>query len=184
MPDELIIRHCSPTLAGLKTSNLIRVPFQGENAMIREVVTLNQVLSRRGLRAILLHYSQGTGLIYLFRPSALQRDLEQPQAKHLLMQAGYMPGDIYSLLVQLCRRFKDGQTFPHEIGLFLGYPPADVEAYMAHPSEGVKFSGFWKVYTDEDKAKATFASYRKCMRIYQKVYEKGRTLEQLIVPCV
>ena len=44
MPEELIIRHGSPTLAGLKTANLFTCMFDSEEETIREIRRLNQIL--------------------------------------------------------------------------------------------------------------------------------------------
>lgn len=44
-----------------------------------------------------------------------------------------------------------------------------------------KFSGYWQVYGDENKAKKTFAKYKKCTEVYMKQLIKGNTLERLTV---
>ena len=47
-------------------------------------------------------------------------------------------------LARLIERLKDADEFPHEIGLFLGYPPEDVEGFIQEPN-GQKYTGIWKV---------------------------------------
>lgn len=42
MSDEFIIRHCSPTLAGLKTGNLFNCPFQDKEELLLSIRSLNQ----------------------------------------------------------------------------------------------------------------------------------------------
>lgn len=71
--------------------------------------------------------------------------------------------------------------FPHEIGIFLGYPLEDVEGFMYHKEEGCKCIGFWRVYGDEKKARETFRSYQNCTQAYLRSWECGRSLEQLTV---
>ena len=47
----------------------------------------------------------------------------------------------------------DYGEFPHEVGLFLGYPPEDVEGFIENKACSCKLTGYRKVYSDEEKAK-------------------------------
>lgn len=71
--------------------------------------------------------------------------------------------------------------FPHEIGLFLGYPPEDVQGFMENKAARHKLAGCWKVYGDVDAAQQTFARYKKCTRVYLDQWRRGATLERLTV---
>lgn len=44
MSDEMIIRHCSPTLAGLKTENIFSCPYSNKKELFCAVRSLNQRL--------------------------------------------------------------------------------------------------------------------------------------------
>ena len=41
--------------------------------------------------------------------------------------------------------------------------------------------GVWKVYYNEQESVRTFARFKKCSEVYQKVFIGGRTLNQLTV---
>ena len=71
--------------------------------------------------------------------------------------------------------------FPHEVGLFLSYPPEDVKGFIDHRANGFKYAGLWKVYGDEEKARSLFAKYKKCTEIYCALWQSGSKLEQLAV---
>lgn len=62
-----------------------------------------------------------------------------------------------SNLVSLSRR-----EFPHEIGLFLGYQPEDVEGFRRHRGRSCKLCGYWKVYSDMERAQRLFRRYDRC----------------------
>ncbi|MBR2188324.1 MAG: DUF3793 family protein [Eubacterium sp.] len=181
MPDQLIIEHCSPTLAGLKTGNLFSVRIKGKENSYREIRSLNKILTKYGLRAIPVRCTEEFALIYLYRPEFLSRDLSDPEAVEILEQMGYASGRPEQCIVKLVRRLQESGAFPHEIGLFLGYPPTDVKGFMTSPTQGVKCTGFWKVYGDLDAALRTFSRYRKCTEAYRKEIGRGKSLEQLIV---
>ncbi len=100
--------------------------------MVRDLREINQVLVPRGLRLVPLRREQNRALLYLFRPAHLSRDLSQGEVRQLLRQAGYQDLAQPACLRELKRRLQAGGDFPHEIGLFLGYPPEDVAGFMAH----------------------------------------------------
>ncbi|MBQ9329187.1 MAG: DUF3793 family protein [Solobacterium sp.] len=180
MPDSYIVEHCSPVLAGLKTGNMFTVRHEngGSNEEIR---TMNQRLTRFGLRMIPLRNNGDSVLLYLYRPDRLSDDLKNPHARRILEEKGYPVKHAEQCVACVSKHLKEDEGFPHEIGLFLSYPPEDVQGFMEHPKYGVKCVGFWKVYGDEERAQRTFTSYRKCKDIYQKAIQNGTALEQLIV---
>lgn len=183
MSDEHIIRYCAPTLASMKTGNLFTCPFEGREAMMEAVRAFNRRLCGRGLRMLPLRYKKGLGLIYLYRPGMLERDLQGGEACALLAGCGYPCGDACGCIRRLIERLaleEDG--FPHEIGLFLSYPPQDVRAFM-QGREDAKCTGVWKVYGDEEGAQKVFAKYRKCHDVYMKKWIEGRSIERLTVAC-
>ena len=47
MPEEVFVRHCSPTLAGIKTANLFSCRFADEKEMRDSVRRLNGVLVKK-----------------------------------------------------------------------------------------------------------------------------------------
>lgn len=180
MSDEQVIRHCAPTLASLKTANLFTAPFSSADEMRDSVRQLNLRLRQKGLRVLPLRYQEGLGLIYLYRPDRLDRDLRDEEARRLLTACGYPCADEAACLRCLMAKLRTQQEFPHEIGLFLGYPPEDVDGFMRHP-DACKCCGVWKVYGNVDAARRTFARYRKCSAIYWKLWHQGRSMERLTV---
>ena len=181
MGDQLLIRLCSPTLAGLKTGNLFTVECDDKDKFNEEVREFNSRLSSKGIRMIPVKYSKGYVLIYLYRPAYLKRDFANEEVCRILKEKGYSYNNADLCVAQLAKHLAKDTTFPHEIGLFLGYPVADVLGFMRSPDEGVKYTGFWKVYGDEDAALKTFEKYKKCTEVYSKAHNSGRSLEQLTV---
>jgi hypothetical protein len=52
---------------------------------------------------------------------------------------------------------------------------------MEDTRRGVKCTGCWKAYGNEEEAKRTFRKYRKCTEVYRREFSKGRSLLQLTV---
>ena len=176
-----MIRHGAPTLAGMKTGNLFPCFFSSPQALAEELRAMNRVLVPRGLRLVPLRREKGRALLYLFRPAALSRDLAQEEVRRLLRQAGYRDLGQGACLAELRRRLGAGGDFPHEIGLFLGYPPEDVAGFVRHRGKGCKCVGCWKVYGDEQAARSIFEKYEMCSKIYFRQWQQGKSIEQLTV---
>jgi hypothetical protein len=179
MLQEVMIENGAPTLAGLKTGNIFAVKNKGEE--IRdEICRLNRILTKRGLRMVPVRKMKRHTLIYLYRPDKLKEDLRSPEAACILSEKGYCCEDPETCVVQLVKHLAKDPEFPHEIGLFLGYPPSDVKCFMEHPHDGVKCVGCWKVYSNQEEAVRTFEEYRRCTEHYRKESQRGKTLEELI----
>ena len=177
MSEELIVRHCAPTLANLKTGSLFVCPITDRASFFSSLRSLNELLVPKGLRALPLRIREYSALVYLYRPSRLKKDLENPAAIKILQDHGY---SCYGkCLPKLIERIRASEEFPHEIGLFLGYPPEDVQGFLDH--RPCKCSGCWKVYGDENKAKKTFDLYKKCERVYCQQLARGIDIKRLTV---
>ena len=102
-------------------------------------------------------------------------------AVELLRKAGYPPLNSERCVVRLIQRLAEEKEFPHEIGLFLSYPPEDVKGFIENKASNSKCVGTWKVYGDVDRAKALFAQFKRCTDIYCKLWQAGSSLEALAV---
>ena len=66
------------------------------------------------------------------------------------------------------------------MGLFLGYPPADVDGFM-HRQEECKLCGIRKVYDDVESVLRQFARCRHCTEVYLNCLSRGFSLDMLAV---
>ncbi len=162
MCEEMIIRHCSPTLAGIKTGNMFTFAYTSAVSLKEDIREMNRRLKGKGLRVLPLRISPQNALIYVYRPKRLESDLNNAIARKLLFNMGYTFLRGESCVVKLIDRIKKSESFPHEIGLFLGYPPEDVKGFIEQGARHCKLSGMWKVYSDENRAKTLFEEYKKC----------------------
>lgn len=179
MSEDYLIRNCAPTLAGIKTASLFTCPYEDPNALVAELRRINQQLRPKGLRILPLRFSGKKALIYLYRPRQLTADLSDKTAAQLLERSGYSTGGCEKCILLLVRKLRQQEEFPHEIGLFLGYPPEDVWGFMEN--RACKCVGCWKVYGDVDTAQRKFRQYKRCTRIYWDQWANGTNIERLTV---
>ncbi|MBQ9393119.1 MAG: DUF3793 family protein [Oscillospiraceae bacterium] len=179
MSEEMLVRHGAPTLAGLKTANLFTCQYDSLPALYDEIRRFNRRLGGKGLRLLPLRSAEGRALLYLYRPDRLQEDLADAETRQLLQEAGY--GDLRPgrCLPRLMQRLQPGGEFPHEIGLFLGYPAEDVRGFIRHKGRHCKCVGCWKVYGDPRQAQQRFECFRLCTDAYCRRYAMGVPVEQL-----
>ena len=180
MSDEMVIRCCAPTLAAIKTGSLFNCAFESREDMTQSLRCVNRCISHKGVCAIPLRFRDGKALIYLYRAAMLERDLNQPLAYEILRAYAYPKTGVMERIMFLISRLKDCDTFPHEIGLFLGFPPADVKGFIE--GKPCKCTGLWKVFeSDEAEAKQYFARCKNCTQAYLRRRQEGWDLSRLTV---
>ena len=181
MSDQAILFHCSPTLAGIKTASLFMCSYESKNTLLAQIRTFNRALRHKGIVMLPTRMKADRALIYVYRPTRLRHDLQQPLAAQLLREYGYPSTQLEECLPHLVQRLCAYEEFPHEIGLFLGYPPEDVQGFIRHKGCDCKCVGCWKVYGDETAARKCFEQYKKCTRVYCEQHARGISLERLTV---
>lgn len=178
--ENYLIEHCSPTLASLKTANLFNCRLSG-GALYSQLEEWRACLEPKGIGIFVLRESESGALVYVARLSMLQRDLNLPGVADFLKEYGYENADVYSAIECLKSRLAVGDGFPHEIGVFLGYPLEDVKGFIELGGRNCKCTGCWKVYCNEYEAVRTFNKFKKCSAIYKKMWLQGRSVAQLTV---
>ena len=181
MSEDIVVRQCAPTLAGLKTGSLFPCPYESKQTLMKDVRKLNQILVPKGLCLLPLRLAEKRALLYLYRPRELEQDLTDQLAAELLRKVGYPPRNSERCVVRLIQRLAEEKEFPHEIGLFLSYPPEDVLGFICNRACNHKCVGCWKVYGDEQAAKNIFEKYEVCSKIYSLQWQQGKSIEQLTV---
>ena len=181
MLEKYLIEHCAPTLASLKTASLFCIAVKTEEELESQLKAWNGQLQEKGLFLLVLRRNGEKALIYVCRSSHLQEDLQKPGVAGFLAEYGYQNTDVRYALERLLKRLGEGDSFPHEIGIFLGYPLGDVMGFIQNAGKNCKCSGCWKVYCDECEARRLFAQFQKCREIYARLWNQGRSVWQLTV---
>ncbi|PKK39051.1 hypothetical protein ABB02_01666 [Clostridiaceae bacterium JG1575] len=179
--DRQICRSGALTLAGLKTGSLFNWQCAKKALLDAWIDQVNQELAGRGLCFRRLGMRGDIHFLYLYRPRQLGADLLHPVAARILTPLGYAVSDPEECLTRLFLRLNQNDAYPHEIGLFLGFDPEDVLAYLQCGGRGGHCSGYWQVYGDEESAQALFQRYRKCQECYRRLAATGKPLRFLAV---
>ena len=180
-----LIHHAAPTLLGRKQSNLFSLPLSLLPKCKEEIALYGKKLAEKGICIVYLYSFKNRVFIMVYRQNAMMRYLRVPHVRDYLISLGY-PARIgkkdamTQTLAHLRKRMQAYGDFPHEIGFFLGYPPADVFAFMREKGQNYKCVGFWKVYGDEKRALRIFQCYRDCRDQMMEQVTAGSSILSLL----
>lgn len=121
------------------------------------------LLEKSGLVALELVDRGDSLLLLVYAPELLAALLRRPATRAMLHRAGYMQAEeTTAVLAELQERCLAGEGFPHEIGIFLGYPLKDVAAFLGWVALPFTVQGPWKIYGQPEKSLDLAATHQRC----------------------
>lgn len=182
--EAVLVRQCAPTLAGMKPGSIFCFNHSPLEVSRQKVCQWNKQLAPFGLTVQILLERPGSGsvIVFVYRHDRLEQMLSDDAYQSFLAEAGYERTNLDGLLEQLSYRLRTQPEFPHEIGVFLGYPLRDVIGFIENHGRNFTCCGFWKSYGDPAEMQVCFACYRRCIQTYVAMFEQGIPLERLAVP--
>lgn len=174
-----LMMECSEVLAGVKPANLISLVNRTRSCG-RNLYQLwqrhNEGLAARfpDLTIRVLQTRERALLLLCYNHKHLERHLAHAGIRALLHKAGY-EADVSceSLLEKLCRRIGKNDSFPHEIGLFIGYPAKDVAAFMGLVNLPFTCQGPWKIYGNPVQSLGLAEQHRCCRQRMGEILASG-----------
>ncbi len=161
--DELLVFHCAPVLAGIKASNLIALKARDGKAADMLLQKYNAEFAGRGIVFRRICSCSRRYLVLVYHEEQLKKILLDKGYRACLVAMGYgAHASAEEDLQFLEQRLQEGAGFPHEIGVFLGYPLEDVLGFVFNGGSGCKYMGYWKVYGDVPAARRIFDAYERC----------------------
>ncbi len=178
---QFFVRHCAPTMASLKCANMMSCP-DDENYR-EDLQKIREELEEKGIRIRIINLLKNRMLILVYRPSMLAKRFADGAIYEFLTEHGYTDFNAEAALDRLQMRMAaDPTNFPHEIGVFLGYPLADIKGFIENNGKNGICCGEWKVYHEPEAAVKIFAKLKKCRDIYYDLFSSGaKTMWQLTV---
>lgn len=183
--ENQLIHYTSPTLLGIKQANLFSFSINDLKQYQAEIKKYNESMNKIDIYIDYLYCCCKRIFVIVYRKKKLLEYLNQSKVKKFLHNIGYpyqmsKNDDIKTMIAYLRKRTINYNEFPHEIGFFLGYPSEDVFEYIKQKGENFKFYGYWKVYSNEDRARTTFKKYEKCKQILLKKVKTGTPILEFL----
>ena len=165
---ELLVNHCMPTLLKVKPATMISVKLKDIPEQDGFYKVLCRFAGRYQCCCYLLYEGKARLYYMIYQEDNLRECLLSEKNKSFLISRCYQYQEfnvneriLEQLKYRYNRYFYTGKEFPHEMGVMLGYPLADVEGFIINQGRNYLLCGMWKVYQDVDTASRLFALYRK-----------------------
>ena len=179
--EQLMGFHAAPMLLGLKPASLLsfrKSSFEDFEGLLASYETC---FACKGISVYRLAEGEEYVLLLFYRAVALEQAMTTEQAREMLLSYGYLEGaslaeNLEMLESRICLR----KSFPHEIGLFLGYPPRDVKGFIEHKGQDFVYSGYWKVYSNEQETRRLFEKYTACTNEFCRKLDAGASFAELL----
>ncbi|MBQ2901104.1 MAG: DUF3793 family protein [Agathobacter sp.] len=172
-----LVLQCAPLIKGIKMSNLLIVSSKDEDA-VRIILKKTGILHYR-----LLRQDEKTTFL-LFRKMQLATHLNDPEVQRILKANGYHDLSLGGILRTFQYRYQtymdQGEGFPHEMGLLLGYPLEDVLGFIEHKGNNYLYSGYWKVYADVASKRKIFDAYEEAKEELIVLLANGHGIRPII----
>lgn len=179
--EHIVGYHCAPVIRGLKVANLVAVPNMYESEFAELVSAYNAQFNAKGLYFFTLCQCSQRRLLLVYRKTMLTQYVRRPSHRAFLERYGYDEKDsLVDWLYRLRQRLETGDGFPHEIGLFLGYPLEDVQGFIEHRGAHYELCGEWKVYGSAVSARRCFHCYQACRNFCHRKLTQGKSLHDLV----
>lgn len=160
------IKKCNPivkelagrvgaTIAGVKPAEILNINTEEVHRVYKDFFNKSNKLSIR-----IIKQDTARTQVFIYHNRCLKESLHKRGAYHFLKWVGYPARFSLNTYVEhLLKRLRD-QSFPHEIGVFLGYPLKDVYGYMGIAGLPHKKTMGWKMYGDTTVSERRYHHFR------------------------
>ena len=153
-----IALQCAPLLSGLKISNLFNVSRE-------QIPMVKKLFCGTNISYYILSEQKDTVALFLYQREELLAYISKQEVCILLEKYGYEGMSVESSLSFLAKRYQvytmHQEEFPHEMGVFLGYPVEDVIGFIEHEGRECLGVGYWKVYENMPQKKKVFEQFER-----------------------
>ena len=172
--DETIIHCGAPALCGIKPACLFSMDSKNYASGAAKLKEWQSSFSKDKKFFVPLKKSEGRFLFFIYDKNLLEKVCTSPKNRDYLLSKNYpIQKGFSAVLAQLLHRLAFSTNFPHEVGLFLGYPLEDVIGFERQGAAGFKYSGIWKVYGDKESAIRRMNLYKNCTEACMKLLWSG-----------
>lgn len=156
--ESQIALQCAPLLSGLKISNLFNISKE-------QLPLVKKLFCGTNISYYILLEQKDTVALFLYQKEELLAYISKEEVRTFLKQYGYQEASVKYSLSLLAKRYyshiMQKAEFPHEMGVFLGYPVEDVIGFIEHEGKECLGVGYWKVYKNMPQKKMIFEQFER-----------------------
>ena len=167
--------------AGVKPGTLLRVArcyrMKGSTHGGKICLHQDEILTELRLHFRILKRDPESALVLFYDPFLLEKTLKGSAEATCLAQYGYpaagSAAEYLNHLEKRCMEF----SLPHEVGLFLGYPPKDVTGFIEKAPRTPVKRGDWQVFGDPRESLHRMRLYRWVEHLAERIIERCQDIE-------
>lgn len=168
-----------PTIMGEKPSSIVTLKNSNRNLRDCWYNAREKVKNNFNIDYIELNEEKEFVTVLIYNRDILKDILENKRKRSFLKRFGYDEDmELDEMLKHLKSRFK--RSCPHEVGIFLGYPIADVAMFVSCPNKACLKVGYWKVYHNLEQAEYIFKKYDSIKANIINLIKQGVNPSQLM----
>jgi hypothetical protein len=174
-----LLLPCAPVIMHCRAACSLSVMHKSKEQMEVFSCFLHLILCNQLLILPLVSTEDFT--VYLiYREDMLLEKVSDERAKLLLDRFDYPHGSLSEIVSRLSVRlgeyFYDDEVFPHELGVFLGFPMEDILEYIKEDGKNPLITGYWKVYQNAQNAMKEFSNFDLAKEEIYQWYLKNQRL--------
>ncbi|WP_294983971.1 DUF3793 family protein [uncultured Fenollaria sp.] len=177
--ESILANHCAPVLMGTKLSNLISLSKAKASFDEELLEKYKGIFMAYGIAIEKLCECESSMLLLIYNEERLARYIQKPRIAKFLKDYGYEAIELDQCLSTLKSKLRHFE-FPHEIGIFLGFPIDDVIGFIENEGQNYLYCRYWKVYTRPESTKRTFELYDGLRTFVKTKLMEGYTIERLM----
>ena len=176
-----ILEMLGAVILGSKPAEIINVPGSKEDKKIKlsQIEAFFSNCSRITYRIITTH--DGGKRVLFINEKSMEKVLVNKRCINFLKFVGY-PADyqLNDYMDELVFRLQS-EEFPHEIGVFLGYPLKDVLGFMGYGKNELVEVRNWRIYGDKEISYEVYNNFMRDKAIMKEMIESMNINELRIV---
>lgn len=161
----------APVLIGIKPALLLGMcncqkGFKRKDLFLQWETYKNDIAKSFNISFSELKSSPKGKQVFFYSKKSLLAVLQDKENRDFLKKFGY--GDNLTLsgyLNQLKKRFNE-KSFPHEVGVFLGYPISDVKGFVEKRGDCFVLRDRWQIYGCPKKSLNIIDSHRRSEKVF------------------
>lgn len=166
-----ILEMIGPVILGSKPSEIVNIPGTIEEKRVKlfQIQSFFSNCSKITYRIITTH--DGGKRVLFINELSMNRVLSNKRCINFLKFIGY-PSDYNfdGYINELVSRL-ESEEFPHEIGVFLGYPLKDVLGFMGYGKKELVEIRNWKIYGDKQVSYDVYNSFLRDKKIMREMID-------------
>ena len=166
-----ILEMLGAVILGSKPAEIINVPGRKEDKKIKlsQIEAFFSNCSRITYRIITTH--DGGKRVLFINEKSMEKVLVNKRCINFLKFVGYSSDyELNDYMDELVFRLQS-EEFPHEIGVFLGYPLKDVLGFMGYGKNELVEVKNWRIYGDKEISYEVYNNFMRDKAIMKEMIE-------------